>query len=53
MKTLVLVGGGHAHLHCLEQINNDSQKDWRVKLISPSPYQYYSGMFSGLSLIHI
>lgn len=47
MKSLVLVGGGHAHLHCLEQINNDSQKDWRVRLISPSPYQYYSGMFSG------
>ncbi|AIY05438.1 pyridine nucleotide-disulfide oxidoreductase family protein [Planococcus sp. PAMC 21323] len=47
MKTLVLVGGGHAHLHCLERLKNDSQKDWRVVLISPSPYQYYSGMFSG------
>ncbi|ANU11018.1 pyridine nucleotide-disulfide oxidoreductase family protein [Planococcus antarcticus DSM 14505] len=47
MKTLVLVGGGHAHLHCLEQLNTDSPKDWRVLLISSSPYQYYSGMFSG------
>ncbi|ANU23302.1 FAD-dependent oxidoreductase [Planococcus donghaensis] len=47
MKTLVLVGGGHAHLHCLEQLKKDSQKDWRILLISPSPYQYYSGMFSG------
>ncbi|EMF47874.1 NADH dehydrogenase-like protein / Selenide,water dikinase [Planococcus halocryophilus Or1] len=47
MKTLVLVGGGHAHLHCLEQLKNDVRNDWRVLLISPSPYQYYSGMFSG------
>lgn len=47
MKTLVLVGGGHAHLHCLEQLKKDSQKDWNVFLISPSSYQYYSGMFSG------
>lgn len=47
MKTLVLVGGGHAHLHCLEQLNNEHAKNWRVLLVSPSPYQYYSGMFSG------
>lgn len=47
MKTLILVGGGHAHLHCLEQLNNDHSKSWRVLLISASPYQYYSGMFSG------
>lgn len=49
MKTLVLVGGGHAHLHCLEQLKQGSPKDWRVLLISPSPYQYYSGMFSGFT----
>lgn len=47
MKTLVLIGGGHAHLHCLEQFNKHSFKDWRVLLISPSVHQYYSGMFSG------
>lgn len=47
MKNLVLVGGGHAHLHCLEQLTTDFPKSCRVILISPSPYQYYSGMFSG------
>lgn len=47
MKTLTLVGGGHAHLHCLEQLKKEQQKDWRVVLISPSRHQYYSGMFSG------
>lgn len=47
MKTLVLVGGGHAHLHCLEQLKNEFPENCRVLLISPSHYQYYSGMFSG------
>lgn len=49
MNTLVLVGGGHAHLHCLEQLKEDLPNDWHVLLISPSPYQYYSGMFSGFT----
>lgn len=47
MKTLILVGGGHAHLHCLEQMKEKQPKNFRILLISPSPYQYYSGMFSG------
>lgn len=47
MKTLVLAGGGHSHLHCLEQLKKDTQANLRVILISPSRYQYYSGMFSG------
>ncbi|MFC4712086.1 FAD-dependent oxidoreductase [Planococcus dechangensis] len=49
MKTLVLVGGGHAHLHCLEQLNNHALEDTQVLLISASRYQYYSGMFSGFT----
>lgn len=49
MKTLVLVGGGHAHLHCLGQIKKDPLPDCRVVLISPSLHQYYSGMFSGFA----
>ncbi|MFD1030630.1 FAD-dependent oxidoreductase [Metaplanococcus flavidus] len=49
MKTLVLVGGGHAHLHCLEQMNKQSLPGWRVLLISSSVHQYYSGMFSGFT----
>lgn len=47
MKTLLLVGGGHAHLHCVAAYAKDPIKDWQVILISPSPFQYYSGMFSG------
>ncbi|TWT07994.1 pyridine nucleotide-disulfide oxidoreductase [Planococcus sp. CPCC 101016] len=47
MKTLILVGGGHAHLHCLEQLKEKQPKNFRIVLISPSSYQYYSGMFSG------
>ncbi len=49
MRTLVLVGGGHAHLHCLEQVYSDPQENLHVVLISPSQYQYYSGMFSGFT----
>lgn len=49
METLVLVGGGHAHLHCLGQLADDFPPNCRVVLISPSEYQYYSGMFSGFS----
>lgn len=47
MKTLVLVGGGHAHLHCLEQLKNEPPENLNVMLISASRHQYYSGMFSG------
>ena len=49
MKTLVLVGGGHAHLHCLEQLAKDASANVQVLLISPSIHQYYSGMFSGFT----
>ncbi|ANU28500.1 FAD-dependent oxidoreductase [Planococcus versutus] len=47
MKTLILVGGGHAHLHCLAELTTTHTTNWQVVLISPSPFQYYSGMFSG------
>ncbi|WP_372869157.1 FAD-dependent oxidoreductase [Planomicrobium okeanokoites] len=49
MKTLVLTGGGHAHLHCLQQLATDFPSNCRVLLISPSRHQYYSGMFSGFT----
>ncbi|HSI67248.1 MAG TPA: FAD-dependent oxidoreductase [Planococcus sp. (in: firmicutes)] len=49
MKILVLVGGGHAHLHCLEQLSKEAPEDVQVLLISPSVHQYYSGMFSGFT----
>lgn len=49
MKTLVLVGGGHSHLHCLKQLAEETSLNCRVVLISPSIHQYYSGMFSGFA----
>ncbi|KGP93040.1 pyridine nucleotide-disulfide oxidoreductase [Pontibacillus chungwhensis BH030062] len=47
MNRLVLIGAGHAHLHIIDQLRNEQLPDTEVILISPSPYQYYSGMFSG------
>ncbi|MCZ8516951.1 FAD-dependent oxidoreductase [Paenibacillus filicis] len=47
MKTLLLVGGGHAHLHILKQLQTGALPGVRTILISPSEFQYYSGMLSG------
>jgi len=47
-KHLVFVGGGHAHLTALVRLNEYIRRGYRVTLISPSPYQYYSGMAPGM-----
>lgn len=47
MKTIILVGGGHSHLHCLKKLIENQDDNVKWILISPSRYQYYSGMFSG------
>ncbi|PYZ95203.1 pyridine nucleotide-disulfide oxidoreductase [Salipaludibacillus keqinensis] len=47
MIKVVLVGGGHVHLHFIKQLSNNRLDGLEVILISPSLYQYYSGMFSG------
>lgn len=47
MKHLILVGGGHAHVYILKQLQHHRCPDTRITLISPDRYQYYSGMFSG------
>ncbi|KUP04519.1 hypothetical protein Q73_15445 [Bacillus coahuilensis m2-6] len=47
MKRIVLVGGGHAHLHCLRELQEDYFHNIEWILVSSSRYQYYSGMFSG------
>jgi len=44
LKTVVFVGGGHAHLHCIRHARKLLSSN--VILISPDRYQYYSGMFS-------
>ena len=47
-KHLVLVGGGHAHLTVLKQIDDFTTRGNRVTVIGPSHYHYYSGMGPGL-----
>lgn len=47
MQTLVLVGGGHAHLFVLEALARQPRPDLAVRLISPGRWQYYSGMLPG------
>jgi NADH dehydrogenase FAD-containing subunit len=47
-KHLVLVGGGHAHLTCLKNLQEFVQRGYEVTLIGPSPHHYYSGMGPGM-----
>ncbi len=47
MKHLVLVGGGHAHLFVLQRLAKERRNDIVTTLISPSRWQYYSGMLPG------
>jgi pyridine nucleotide-disulfide oxidoreductase family protein len=47
INTLILLGGGHAHLAVLKQLESDMPSGWRVVLLTPSQYQTYSGMLPG------
>lgn len=47
-KKIVFVGGGHAHLTCLKNLHEFERLGHHATLISPSPYQYYSGMGPGM-----
>ena len=47
-KHLVLVGAGHAHLTTLTSIEQFSAEGFRVTVVNPGTYQYYSGMGPGL-----
>ncbi|MBT6339147.1 MAG: FAD-dependent oxidoreductase [Desulfobacula sp.] len=47
-KNLVLVGGGHAHMMTLENIGRFVEKGFKVIVIGPSFYHYYSGMGPGM-----
>jgi NADH dehydrogenase FAD-containing subunit len=47
-KHLVFVGGGHAHLTCLKNLDRFTSRGHRVSVISPSAYHYYSGMAPGM-----
>lgn len=47
MKRLVLLGGGHAHVHVLESLAHAPLPGIEVTLVSPYPRQIYSGMLPG------
>jgi len=47
VKRLVLLGGGHAHVHVLDSLAEHPLADTEVTLISPYPRQIYSGMLPG------
>ncbi len=47
-KRLVLVGGGHAHMMTMENINKFVDKGFKVTVIGPSFSHYYSGMGPGM-----
>lgn len=47
MKRLVLIGGGHAHVHVVDSCARQAFPDTEVTLISPYPRQIYSGMLPG------
>jgi NADH dehydrogenase FAD-containing subunit len=48
IKHLVLVGGGHAHMVTLANLGVFIEKGYKVTVIGPSPYHYYSGMGPGM-----
>jgi pyridine nucleotide-disulfide oxidoreductase family protein len=47
MKRLVLLGGGHAHVHVLRHLATARPDQVQVVLISPFARQLYSGMLPG------
>lgn len=47
MKRLVLLGGGHAHVHCLAAFAARPLAGIQVTLVSPYERQVYSGMLPG------
>ena len=47
MKQLVLLGGGHAHVHVLKQLARKPLQGVNVTLVSPFEKQIYSGMVPG------
>jgi pyridine nucleotide-disulfide oxidoreductase family protein len=51
-KRLLLVGGGHAHVHVLQALAREPLAAAEVTLVSPHPRQLYSGMVPGLVAGH-
>jgi selenide, water dikinase len=49
---IVLVGGGHTHVHLVETFGKAPLVGWRVLLVSPEPKTAYSGMLPGVIAGH-
>jgi pyridine nucleotide-disulfide oxidoreductase family protein len=52
MKRLLLLGGGHAHVHVLQALAKQALPAAEVLLLSPYPRQLYSGMVPGMVAGH-
>ncbi len=52
MKQLVLLGGGHAHIHVLRAFAQQPPAAARITLVSPHPALVYSGMVPGMIAGH-
>lgn len=52
MRRLVLVGGGHAHVHVLKAIGDALDPTVSVTLVTPVERQVYSGMLPGFVAGH-
>ena len=52
MKRLLLLGGGHAHVHVLQALAREPLPATEVCLVSPYTRQMYSGMVPGLVAGH-
>lgn len=52
MKRLVLLGGGHAHVHVLQALAQTPLAGARAVLVTPFARQMYSGMVPGLVAGH-
>jgi pyridine nucleotide-disulfide oxidoreductase family protein len=52
LKHLVLAGGGHAHIHVLQDLARLALPGARVTLVSPFPHLVYSAMLPGVVAGH-
>jgi pyridine nucleotide-disulfide oxidoreductase family protein len=52
IKKLLLLGAGHAHVQVLAQLAQNRPADLDITVVSPYPYQTYSGMTPGLVAGH-
>lgn len=51
-KTLLLVGGGHAHVEVLRQLALNPPNNADIALFNPSPNAWYAGMLPGVIAGH-